>query len=135
MSNDTASKTPLGGRPKKADHERRLRQPKARMTIAEHEHLKKKAEAAKMTVADYLRECALGPFPGPGASPVEAGDDGASGASQSQMATLLRELNAVGINLNQLTRNYHTGRKGFLDLEQIERELARVLALVGAQFE
>ena len=132
MSNTTDSKTPPGGRPKKADHERRLRQPKARMTIAEHEHLKKKAAAAKMTVADYLRECALGPFPGPGSSATDGSNEGA--ASRSQMATLLRELNSIGINLNQLTRNYHSGRKGVHDWEHIQTELSRVLAQVGERF-
>lgn len=133
MSSQPDKQTPLGGRPKKADHERRLRQPKARMTIAEHEHLKKKATAAKMTVADYLRECSLGPFPGPGSSSSDLSDEGA--ASKSQMATLLRELNSIGINLNQLTRNYHTGRVGVHDWQHVQDELSRVLAQVGAQFE
>ena len=131
MSTKTDKQTPPGGRPKKADHERRLRQPKARMTIAEHEHLKKKAAAAKMTVADYLRECSLGPFPGPSSSDIS--DEGA--ASKSQLATLLRELNAVGINLNQLTRNYHTGREGVHDWQHVQDELSRILAQVGDQFE
>lgn len=132
MSSQTDKKTPPGGRPKKADHERRLRLAATRMTIAEHAHLKKKATAAGMTVADFLRESALGPLPGPGSSPHESSDEGA--ATKAQIATLLRELNAVGINLNQLTRNYHTGRKGVHDWEQLQTELSRVLAQVGNHF-
>lgn len=132
MSNDTDKKTPLGGRPKKADYERRLRLAATRMTIAEHAHLKKKATAAGMTVADFLRESALGPLPGPGSSSSDLSDEGA--ATKAQMATLLRELNSIGINLNQLTRNYHTGREGVHDWEHIQTELSRVLALVGERF-
>lgn len=132
MSSPSDKKTPSGGRPKKADHERRLRIVATRMTLAEQEHLKKKATAAGMTVADYLRECALGPLPGPSSSPNKSSDEGA--ATQAQIATLLRELNSVGINLNQLTRNYHSGREGVHDWQHVQDELSRILAQVGDHF-
>lgn len=132
MSSQPEKKTPLGGRPKKADHERRIRRFEVRLTIAEQAHIRAKAKALGMSPTDYIREKSLGPLPGPKSSAVETRDEGA--ATQAQMASLLRELNAIGINLNQLTRNYHSGREGVHDWQQLQDDLSRVLAQVGNHF-
>ena len=132
MSKNTTKATSLGGRPKKADHERRVRQPKIRLTIAEENHLRKRASDAGMTFAEYVRERALGPSPGPATSSTLAAD-GEPG-EKLLLARLLRELNAVGVNLNQLTRDYHSGRDGATDWQHVQDELSRVLAQVGDHF-
>ena len=133
MSSETTKKSPRGGRPKKADHERRVRPNYVRLTIAEQEHVEAKAAACGMHHIDYIRERALGPLPGPGSSSSDVSDEGA--ASQAQVASLLRELNSIGVNLNQLTRDHHTGRTGAHDWQQVQAELLRVLAAVGEQFQ
>lgn len=65
-------------------------------TDAEFIQIQSLAEAAGLTVSAYLRSTALGQKPKPKPSRV---------ASE-----LVRELNRIGVNLNQFVRHAHAGR-------------------------
>jgi len=132
MSKETTAKKSSGGRPKKADHERRVRPNYVRLTITEQEHVEAKAAALGMSPTDYIRERALGPLPGPKSSTSDVSDEGA--ATQAQLATLIRELNAIGVNLNQLTRDFHTGRESAHDLENLQTQIRTPLEKVAGHF-
>lgn len=107
-----------GGRPKKVEAERRVKQTNHRWTIAEDTHLRDQAKTAGLSVAEYVRRRALG-------LPVvvrEAKTD----------ARLIHELNAIGVNLNQITRNVNAERLGaegcrLSDLDALRRQLREVL--------
>lgn len=127
MSNSTTKPATPGGRPKKADGERRVRAAKADLTIAEYSHLQKKAAAAGQSVAAYLRERALGPSSSPAPSDEQPERD-------MLLARLLRELNAVGVNLNQISKAHNAGRDTRTGWKPVQAELLRVLEKVGAEF-
>lgn len=91
----TTAKHP-GGRPKKAEAERRVKQTNHRWTVAEDTHLRQSAAAAQLTVAEYVRRRALG-------LPVVARVSKAD-------ARLVHELNAIGVNLNQIAKLHNAGR-------------------------
>jgi hypothetical protein len=107
-----------GGRPKKAEHERRIASLRADVTLAEKAHVADLAKAAGVSQGEFIRRRALG-------LPVvvlEAKTD----------ARLIHELNAIGVNLNQIARNVNADRLGapgsrLSDLEGLQRQLRDVL--------
>ena len=106
-----------------SEHERRCRQTKIRLTIAELEHIRAQASAAGVTVAEYVRRRSL-------SLPVQPRTSLAD-------ARLLHELSAIGNNLNQIARHLNAGRERLdpANLGQVRNELAQVLQQVGAAFD
>lgn len=113
------------GRPVKQEHEKRSEVVQTRVTLAEHEHMRGAAEAAGLSVSDYLRRRACGYMVTTGA------------ARRSVDPALVSELNRIGVNLNQITRNIHSGRRLRLHAKEVLRELETVLKVVvsGEDFE
>ena len=115
-----------GGRPKKAEHERRIASVRADVTLAEKAHVAELAKVAGISQGEFIRRRALG-------LPVvvrEAKTD----------ARLIHELNAIGVNLNQLTRNVNAERLGaagcrLSDLDALRRQLREVLDRALESFE
>lgn len=87
-----------GGRPKKADAESRMIVAGCRMTIAEREHARDMARRAGLSFSEYLRRLSQG-------EPVTV-------RQAKTDARLIHELNAIGINLNQIARNVNSDRLG-----------------------
>ena len=114
-----AAKHP-GGRPEKPEAERRSKQVKIRLTLHEEIELRRAAEIAGMSVAEFIRRRTLG-------IPVRPPPSRAD-------AQMLVELNAIGNNLNQLVRNIHTDRSSdhAPECDEVLRELQRVLRKVGS---
>ena len=119
MPRTTTLKGP-GGRPEKAEHERRCKQTNTRWTIAEFDHLHQQAAAANLSVGEFIRRRAL-------LLPVTP-------PSAKADARLLHELNAIGNNVNQIARNLNAGRtsRHEADWPTVQAELRRVLEKVGA---
>ena len=86
---------PKKGFKKSAEH-RRVKRVHVLLTDAEFLEVRTLAEAAGLTVSAYLRSTALGHRPKPKPSRV---------ASE-----LVRELNRIGVNLNQFLRMFHRER-------------------------
>lgn len=115
-----AATTPRGpgGRPKKAEHERRVASVRADTTLTEKQFVRDQAKAAGISEGEFIRRRVLG-------LPVvvrEAKTD----------ARLIHELNAIGVNLNQITRNVNAERLGaegcrLSDLDALQRQLRGVL--------
>lgn len=80
---------------RKAESDRRHRQVKSYFTDDERSDLLARAEATGLTLAAYVRVCALGEQPK--AKPTRLA------------AATIRQLSAVGNNLNQLTRHANAG--------------------------
>lgn len=118
MAVKTKRKGP-GGRPEKAEHERRCRQTNTRWTIAELDHLHQQAAAANLSVGEFVRRRSLHL---PVTPPPQRAD-----------ARLLHELNAIGNNVNQIARNLNSGRPGRheADWSVVQAELRRLLKRVG----
>lgn len=89
MSDQTENK---GGRPKKAPEERRSLTHGLRLSPREKEELEQRAEKAGLSLSEYLRKRALG-------KPVKTKVDGKA----------LKEMNRIGVNLNQLARAANRG--------------------------
>ena len=107
-----------GGRPKKAEAERRVKQTNHRWTVAEDIHLREQARTAGLTVAEYVRRRALG-------LPVVV-------RHAQTDARLIHELNAIGVNLNQIARNLNADRIGapgsrVADLDELMSQLRETL--------
>ena len=117
-STTTTPRPASGGRPKKVEAERRVKQTNHRWTVAEDIHLREQARTAGMTVAEFVRRRALG-------LPVVVREAKAD-------ARLVHELNAIGVNLNQIARNLNTDRLGapgsrVFDLDALQEQLRVVL--------
>ena len=92
-------------RPKKHDEERRSARAEARLTPAEHEHVKTQAHLAGLDVSEYVRRRILG-------YEVPQQDDLRSKASVvKELNDLGNELSAIGNNANQLARSANSGRR------------------------
>ena len=76
-------------RPRLGEEERRRRTVGVRVTEAEAEELRERAQGARLSVGAYLRRRGLG--------------------QRMRMAAELRELNRIGVNLNQMARAMNTG--------------------------
>ena len=83
-------------RPRLGDEERRRRTVGVRVTEAEAAELRERAQAARLSVGAYLRRRALG-------QRVRMAADRRLGAAE------LRELNRIGVNLNQMARAMNSG--------------------------
>ena len=83
-------------RPRLGEEERRTRTIGVRVTEAEAEELRERAQAARLSVGSYLRRRALG-------QRVRSAVERRLGASE------LRELNRIGVNLNQMARALNSG--------------------------
>ncbi len=81
-----------GGRPKKPEEERRSLTHGLRLSPNEKEELEARADRAGLSLSEYLRRKALG-------KPVKTKVDGKA----------LKELNRIGVNLNQLARAANRG--------------------------
>lgn len=81
-----------GGRPKKPEEERRTLTHGLRLSPKEKEELEARADRAGLSLSEYLRRKALG-------KPVKTKVDGKA----------LKELNRIGVNLNQLARAANRG--------------------------
>lgn len=82
---------------RKSDPLRRCHTLKTYLTGEERARIEAAADAAGLTVAAYVRASALGSRPK--AKPALAN------------AQLIRELNAAGVNLNQIARRLNTGQE------------------------
>ena len=76
-------------RPRLGEEERRTRTIGVRVTEAEAEELRARAQAARLSMGAYLRRRALG--------------------QRVRIAAELRELNRIGVNLNQMARALNSG--------------------------
>ena len=76
-------------RPRLGESERRARTVGVRVTAAEETELRERAQAARLSMGAYLRRRALG--------------------QRVRMASELRELNRIGVNLNQMARALNSG--------------------------
>lgn len=103
-------------RPTKHPDEQRSVRLTVRYTAAERVFLEEQAVAAGVSVSDLVRRRSLGLA----VQPRRARAD----------AALLSELNAVGVNLNQIARNLNTGRALRMDAEVALSELRGLIARV-----
>ena len=83
-------------RPRLGEEERRTRTVGVRVTEAEAEELRERAQAARLSMGAYLRRRALG-------QRVRILSERRLGAAE------LRELNRIGVNLNQMARAMNSG--------------------------
>jgi hypothetical protein len=112
-------------RPVKQEHEKRSEVVQTRVTLAEHEHMRGVAEGAGLSVSDYLRRRACGYMVPTGV------------VRRSVDPALVSELNRIGVNLNQITRNLNSGRPLRIHAKEVLRELEAALKVVvsGEDFE
>ena len=83
-------------RPQLDEQERRTRTVGVRVTAAEAAELRERAQAARLSTGAYLRRRALG-------QRVRSAVERRLGAAE------LRELNRIGVNLNQMARALNSG--------------------------
>ena len=83
-------------RPRLGESERRRRTIGVRVTEAEETELRERAQAARLSMGAYLRRRALG-------QRVRIAAERRLGAAE------LRELNRIGVNLNQMARALNSG--------------------------
>ena len=104
-------------RPKKRDGERLTEQLKCLVTPGEFALVCQHAAAAGLSLSGFVRRRALALPVQPPAARVDS--------------ALINELNRIGVNLNQLTRDFNAAREHHGgDWRAIEAELRRVLELV-----
>ena len=106
-------------RPRLGEEERRGRTVGVRVTEAEAAELQERAQAARLSMGAYLRRRALG-------------QRGRIAAELRLGAEELRELNRIGVNLNQMAREMNSGAgapAGTREaVERVSELVARLLA-------
>lgn len=109
-----------GGRPLMQPHEKRSAQRKVRFTLAEDEYVRLQASRAKLSASEFIRTAALKIKIQPPRSRADT--------------ELLRELNAIGVNVNQIARALNRGRDtpGYLDA--LADKLSRILDEVATRY-
>lgn len=109
-------------RPKKHPYERRTAQlPPVRVTDAEWALASEAADAAGLSLSDYIRQ--------------RATTDGLTVRPGLKDAQLLSELNRCGVNLNQIARHLNYGdARVDRDIGLVLGELYRVLEIVGRAY-
>lgn len=85
-----------GGRPVKQPDEKRCLQINLRVTIAEHDDIAAESAKANLSVSDFIRRSALNQRV---IVPKSVAD-----------AALIREINAIGNNVNQISRAANRGQ-------------------------
>lgn len=108
------------GRNKLPADQRRSEMEVCRLTTSEKKTLRENANKAGLSVSDYLRRRALGHR----IEQVKAQAD----------ASLISELNKIGVNVNQLARATHRNSDMQIYYKEIGAELQRVLATVAARY-
>ena len=106
-------------RPRLGDEKRRRRTIGVRVTEAEETELRERAQAARLSMGAYLRRRALG-------QRVRIAAERRLGAAE------LRELNRIGVNLNQMARAMNSGAAAPAGtreaVERVGELVARLLA-------
>ena len=106
-------------RPRLGESERRRRTIGVRVTEAEEAELRERAQAARLSMGAYLRRRALG-------QRVRSAVERRLGAAE------MRELNRIGVNLNQMARAMNSGAAAPAGtreaVEQVSELVARLLA-------
>ena len=106
-------------RPRLGEEARRTRTVGVRVTAAEAEELQERAQAARLSMGAYLRRRGLG-------QRVRMAAERRLGGAE------LRELNRIGVNLNQMARAMNSGAgtpAGTREaVEQVSELVARLLA-------
>ena len=103
-------------RPTKQPHEKRTERFNLRFTVAELAHVQDQARLAGLDATEYLRRRALGFVVSP--------------APRRADAALVSELNAIGVNLNQIARNLNSDRTLRTDVDVVLAELRGALTQV-----
>ena len=110
-------------RPRLGEEERRTRTVGVRVTEAEAEELQERAQDARLSVGAHLRRRGLG-------QRVRMAAERRLGAAE------LRELNRIGVNLNQMARAMNAGAvAGPGTREAVERVGELVAALLAGEAE
>ena len=110
-------------RPRLGETERRTRTIGVRVTEVEAEELRERAQAARLSVGAYLRRRGLG-------QRVRMAAERRLGAAE------LRELNRIGVNLNQMARAMNSGTGAPAETrEAVERVGELVAALLAGEAE
>lgn len=107
-------------RPKKQPDEQRLSSVRADLTLAEKAFVQEQAATAGLSEAEYTRRRVLGVTVRP--------------APRRADASMVAELNRVGINVNQLARSVHLDRDFVRHWEEIARQLQDVLEKVSRAY-
>lgn len=108
-------------RPRKEAHERRnAALPPVRLTDAEMFAIGEQAQAAGLSLSDFVRQRVTGGRIVPKIGLTDA--------------SLLSELNRCGVNLNQIARHLNRGQGLPADIGHVLYELHRVLQLVGRSY-
>ena len=101
-------------RPRKSPVKKRNTQRNLRFTLEEDQLLRVEAAKAGLSVSEYIRDLAL-------KHRVSAP------AARRADPALISELNRIGVNVNQLARAVHTGRKFTQYWNEIGSELELIL--------
>lgn len=107
-------------RPRKDEQDARSAVAKLRLTQAERVQLQANAAAAGLTVSEFCRRRVLGLPVVPVVSPADA--------------SLLSEINRIGVNVNQLAYAFNADREFRGDWEAIRDEVTRVLDKVVQRY-
>ena len=95
-------------RPRLGESERRTRTVGVRVTTAEAAELRERAQAARLSMGAYLRRRALG--------------------QRVRMAAELRELNRIGVNLNQMARAMNSGAAAPAETREVVERVGELVA-------
>ncbi|MBN4059014.1 MobC family plasmid mobilization relaxosome protein [bacterium AH-315-J04] len=122
MAKTAKQKRPPGKLTHGPKRERRWASTRTDLTYDEKNYLRDQAREAGISEAAYVRRRVLG-------LPVTV-------PKPKTDVRLFHELNAIGVNINQIARHLNSDRQGghTLDWFTVQRELQRVLKKVGAAF-
>ena len=120
MSTATSEQKPRGGRPKKQPHEKRGPTIRARVTLAEQAYVQEQAALAGVTPTEYIRRRVLGFSVSP--------------SPRQEDASILTELNRIGVNVNQIARNLNSGRPLNIDIDLVQAKLLEAIEKVSRAY-
>lgn len=105
-------------RPTKNEHEKKTASlPSVRVTTAERVHVEEQAQAAGLSLSEYIYSRVTGHVVTPRTSKLEA--------------SMLVELNRIGVNLNQIAHARNIGRNDPALLQFILDELHATMSKIG----
>jgi hypothetical protein len=110
-----------GGRPAKAEHEKRTASIRADLTVAEKEHVRQQAAIAGLSEAEFIRRRALGYRIDP--APRRSFDP----ALIMEVNELGRQVKAAGNLANQLALATHRGREFSADWRLVRAKVDEAL--------